>query len=93
MELLYGFATLVVGWVLGLATVIMAQRVIRARDIRLEQERFAAKPPPYEVTDGEGPDAEVLFTTGDLQLAKEYRREARDAGLPARLRVNGTDRG
>ena len=91
MELLYTFATLVVGWLLGIGTVIMAQRVIRVRDIRVKQKRFAAQPPPYEVTDGV--DGDVLLQTDDLRLAKDYRREARDAGLPARLRVNGKDRG
>ncbi len=93
MDLLYTFATLVVGWLFGLATVIMAQRVVRARDTRLEQERLAAQPPPFEVTDGVDVDAQVLLLTDDLQLAKDFRREARDAGLPARLRINGKDRG
>ncbi len=93
MDLLYTFATLVVGWLLGLATVIMARRIIRARDVRLERERVEDKPPPYEVTDGVGVDAQVLLRTDNLQFAKDFRMEARDAGLPARLRINGKDRG
>jgi len=89
MDLLYAFATLVVGWLLGLATVILARRVGRARDIREQEMMLGVENLPYQVMC----DGEVIFNTDNLQLAKDFRREAKDSGLPARLRVNGKDRG
>ena len=93
MDMLYSFAAFVVGWLLGYAIAKMAGRPKRfpSGSIPSLYEGRHAPDPPYAVTDGER--GNTLLRTDDLQLAKDFRAEARDAGLPARLVINGKDRG
>jgi len=85
MDLLYLFATLVVGILVGVYVAKMAGRP------KKKPPYADALNPPFAVRDGT--DGDILLRTDDLQLAKDFRREARDAGLPARLVINGKDRG
>jgi len=92
MDLLYLFATLVVGILVGVYVAKMAGRGTKfpSGSVPIDEGRHTPDP-PFAVQDGV--DGNVMLRTDDLQLAKDFRREARDAGLPARLVINGKDRG
>ena len=92
MTILYIIATLVVGILIGLGVANMADKGwFPSGSIPYDVEDELRPPPPFAVRDGT--DGDILLRTDDLQLAKDFRTEARDAGLPARLIINGKDRG
>ena len=86
-----------VGFTLGALMVMLLDKLTANRVAKLIQQEYEeeqlvlnGEALPYQVIDDHG---DRMLNTDDLQLAKDFRREARDNDIPARLIVYGVDRG